>query len=324
VGRIAKHINALKATGSYISSRLVRKPFISGMPVAVGIELTNYCNLKCPECSSGSEKMTRTRGFMNPELYEKFMSEAGPYLYNINLYFQGEPMLHPRFFEFTAKSGKINLTVSTNGHFLSEENSSRLAVSGVSKLIVSLDGMDNETYSKYRVGGDREKVMTGIEHVSRVIHNEKSKLKLEIQFLVNRYNESQIPQVENFAARMNASLKLKSMQVTDQENADLWMPASDKFRRYRKDDQGSFQLKNPLKNNCLRLWMNPVITWDGKVVPCCFDKDADHIMGDFNNMSFKEIWHGEKFKEFRRSLLENREKIEICRNCTSGLKGVSF
>ena len=322
--RIDKHINALKSGASYISGRLVRKPCIAGMPVSAGVELTNYCNLKCPECSSGSDKMTRARGFMDPELYKQFISEAGPYLYNINLFFQGEPMLHPRFFEFTAKPGKTKLTVSTNGHFLSQENSLRLARSGVSKLIVSLDGMNNETYLRYRVGGSMEKVMAGIEHVSREMQKEKSTMKLEIQFLVNRYNESQIPQVKKFARAMNASLKLKSMQLLNQENAELWLPTSDRFRRYRKDKDGSFWLKNPLKNNCLRLWMNPVITWDGKVVPCCFDKDANHIMGDLSNMSFREIWHGEKFREFRRSVLENRGKIEICRNCTSGLKGVYF
>lgn len=322
--RIGKHINAVKAGGAYISGRLVRKPYIAGMPVSAGIELTNYCNLNCPECSSGSGKMTRARGYMDPELYKKFISEAGPYLYNINLYFQGEPMLHPQFFEFAAGSGKPKLTVSTNGHFLSEENSIRLARSAIGKLIVSLDGMDNETYLKYRAGGDVEKVIAGIEHVSGKIHEEKSKMKLEIQFLVNRYNESQIPQVRNFARRMNATLKLKSMQIINQDNAEKWLPGSDKFSRYRKDEQGSFQVKNPLKNNCFRLWMNPVITWDGKVVPCCFDKDADHIMGDLNNKSFREIWHGEKFREFRRSLLKNRGKIEICRNCTSGLRGASY
>ena len=133
MGISGKHINAIKAGGAYISSRLARKPYIAGMPFSAGIELTNYCNLKCPECSSGSERMTRARGYMDPDLYEKFISEAGPYLYNINLYFQGEPMLHPRFFEFTARSEKIKLTVSTNGHFLSEENSLRLAGSGVDK-----------------------------------------------------------------------------------------------------------------------------------------------------------------------------------------------
>ena len=85
---------------------------------------------------------------------------------------------------------------------------------------------------------------------------------------------------------------------------------------------GIYALKNSFNNSCLRLWMNPVITWDGKVVPCCFDKDAEHIMGDLNEKSFREIWHGEKFKAFRSSVLKGRQKIEICRNCTSGIKGV--
>jgi radical SAM protein with 4Fe4S-binding SPASM domain len=72
------------------------------------------------------------------------------------------------------------------------------------------------------------------------------------------------------------------------------------------------------------LWINPVITWDGKVVPCCFDKDASHIMGDLNKRSFREIWHGKKYNEFRRSLLSKRKEIDICRNCTAGLKGVRY
>lgn len=321
--KIAKKINAICAGFSYLSSILTNRPFIAGMPLSAGIEITNFCNLKCPECSSGSDKMTRARGFMSEELFDKFISEAGPYLYNINLYFQGEPMLHPQFFSFVEKCGITRVTVSTNGHFLTEENSHKLVKSGISKLIVSLDGMDSETYSRYRVGGDMEKVLAGIKNVSDELSKSKSSLKLEIQFLVNRYNESQIPLVKQFANEVKASLKLKSMQVINAKEIERWMPEEEKFKRYKRNKNGIFTLKNSFNNNCLRLWMNPVITWDGKVVPCCFDKDAEHIMGDLNEISFKEIWHGGKFKAFRGSVLKGRRTIEICCNCTSGLNGVA-
>jgi radical SAM protein with 4Fe4S-binding SPASM domain len=109
------------------------------------------------------------------------------------------------------------------------------------------------------------------------------------------------------------------MQVINAIEIEEWMPANEKFRRYKKNKNGMFTLKNPLNNNCLRLWMNPVITWDGKVIPCCFDKDADHIMGDLNELSFREIWHGEKFRAFRETVLKKRREIEICCNCTAGL-----
>jgi radical SAM protein with 4Fe4S-binding SPASM domain len=317
-----KHLNAIGAGVSYLASTITHKPYLSGMPLSAGIEITNYCNLKCPECSSGSDIMTRPRGFMNLLLFKKFISEAGPYLYNINLFFQGEPMLHPEFFTFIDFAGKARITVSTNGHFLTPGNCVKLAGSGISKLIVSLDGMSNDTYSKYRVGGDLEKVMTGIKNVSDELKKQKSSLKLEIQFLVNSFNESEISAVKQFAGGVNASLKLKSMQVINPDEIGQWMPGIEKLRRYRKDQNGRFVIRNSLDNRCLRLWMNPVITWDGKVVPCCFDKDAEYVMGNLNENRMIEIWQGEKYKSFRSLVLKDRKNIEICRNCTSGLTGV--
>jgi MoaA/NifB/PqqE/SkfB family radical SAM enzyme len=242
--KTAKAINTIGAGFSFLSSILTHRQFISGMPLAAGIEITNVCNLRCAECPSGSDKLKRARGFMTEKLFDKFIAEAAPYLYNINLYFQGEPMLHPLFFDFIKKCGNVRITVSTNGHFLTEENSHKLAESAINKLIVSLDGMDRETYSKYRVGGDFEKVRAGIKAVSKELLRIKSSVKLEIQFLVNRYNEFQIPDVKEFAKEVKASLKLKSMQVINSEKTEDWMPENEKFRRYRKNESGIFELNN--------------------------------------------------------------------------------
>lgn len=318
---VFKPLNALYTGLSYLISSSTGKAYISGMPVSLSTELTNYCNLRCPECSSGSDLMSRTRGFMDIDLFRKIVNELDPYLYNLTIYFQGEPMMHPRFFDFLEISEGINTIVSTNGHFLSRENAEKLAGSGLNKIIVSLDGMEQETYSLYRQGGQLEKVKGGIEYLSEEIRRTASSLKLEIQFLVNRYNESQIASARMFAKKSGASLLLKSMQIIDDERFEYWLPENKKFARYRKAD-ANYKIKSRLSNRCLRLWLNPVITWDGKVVPCCFDKDAEHIMGDLNVSSFREIWHGEEYKAFRNSVLKNRKSIPICRNCTSGLKGV--
>ena len=145
------------------------------------------------------------------------------------------------------------------------------------------------------------KLVDGIKNVAGAIKKSGSSLRLEIQFLVNRQNESQIKEVKKFASEVNARLRLKSMQVLDQERAEEWLPEGENFSRYRKD-KSRFIIKGRLKNRCLRLWLNPVITWDGKVIPCCFDKNADHIFGDLNTQSFSEIWHGEKAMQFRQSV----------------------
>ena len=319
-GRFVKPVNVLSAGLKYLKSTVTGKPSVSGMPVSISAELTNHCNLNCPECHSGSGSglMKRKRGFMDVALFDKVVTELKPWLYNINLYFQGEPMLHPQFFLFLKKSHGIRTVVSTNGHFLSLENSEKLVKSGLRKLIISLDGMEQAAYSSYRINGDLNSVMDGIRNVAKARERYSSKLDLRIQFLVNRYNEHQIPEAKIFSRGMKASLKLKSMQIINKEAAGSWLPSKPEFRRYEKKN-GEYVIKNSLPNRCARLWFNPVITWDGKVLPCCFDKNADHVMGDLNEYSFSDIWAGPKYDIFRKNVLSERYAIEICRNCTSGL-----
>ncbi|MBK7629111.1 MAG: SPASM domain-containing protein [Bacteroidales bacterium] len=318
-----KSSNFVLAAYSYLAGSVTGRPDMKGMPLAIGAELTNNCNLNCPECSSGSGLMTRKRGYMDIELFKKVMKELNPYLLNTNLYFQGEPMLHPGFFSFLENSRNTHTTVSTNGHFLSADNCDKIVKSRLDKLIISLDGTDQETYSQYRVNGKIDSVISGIERIAEARDRNKSHLKVEIQFLVNRLNEHQIPEAEEFAKKNYAVLKLKSMQINDKKDIDKWLPKNGRLSRYSLKN-GEYTIKNSFPNRCARLWFNPVITWDGKVIPCCFDKDAEHVMGDLGQDSFRDIWNGPKYRIFRKSILSGRHMIDICRNCTSGLIGVKY
>jgi radical SAM protein with 4Fe4S-binding SPASM domain len=320
---LVKHVNLLASGLSYLKSSARGMPEIKGMPVSVSAELTNNCNLSCPHCCSGSGRMLRKKGFMNIDLFKKVMKELRPYLYNVNLYFQGEPMLHPLFFSFIANCLKTNTVVSTNGHYLSGENSERIVRSGLNKLIISIDGADQETYSVYRVNGNLNTVTEGLQDLTLAKEKYKSSLNIEIQFLVNSFNEHQIPKIKQLAKRVHAKLSLKSMQITDKADIGTWLPSDKRFKRYDIKD-GSYVVKGSMPDRCARLWFNPVITWDGKVVPCCFDKNAEYIMGDLNQDTFGEIWDGPKYRVFRKSILSGRHTVEICRNCTSGLAGVKY
>ena len=321
INGLVKPLNLLLAGYSYLKSSASGQVYLYGMPPAIGIELTNHCNLHCPECVSGSGLMKRSKGFMDIDLFERVISELKPYLWHVNLYFQGESLLHPEFFSFISRCANIRSTISTNGHFLSEENSGKIARSGLGKLIISLDGLDQDTYSSYRAGGNVEAVKEGIRNITTARKRYNSSLKIEIQVLVNRNNEHQITEIKKLAADSRVSLRLKSMQIINKKSFESWLPGKEKFRRYTVAD-GDYQIKNPLPKRCARLWLNPVVTWDGKVLPCCFDKDAEHIMGDLNQESFREIWNGTKYRLFRRILLSERGSTEICRNCTSGIRGV--
>jgi radical SAM protein with 4Fe4S-binding SPASM domain len=68
------------------------------------------------------------------------------------------------------------------------------------------------------------------------------------------------------------------------------------------------------------MWSGCVITWDGLVVPCCFDKDAKHRFGDLKNESFKKIWQSDHYNNFRNAILRSRGEIDICKNCSEGTK----
>lgn len=320
-GRSLIYKNGLQAYTSFLAASIMHKPVISGMPPSISFELSGYCNLRCPECPSGSGRMTRGRGFMSISLFSRIIDDIKPFLFNTNLYFQGEPMLHPEFFEFLERSRDTYTTVSTNGHFINPDNSEKLVCSGLDKLIISVDGMDQETYSLYRVNGNLDTVLKGLRSVAEAKEIFRSDINITVQFLVNRVNQHQISQIRKMTKELNVNLALKSMQLSDKESIEFWLPSLKAFRRYREVREG-YSLRSHLPRRCLRLWINPVITWDGKVLPCCFDKDGKYIMGDLNKNSFREIWHGKKFAEFRKRVLSEREKIEICMNCTSGLTGV--
>ncbi len=141
------------------------------------------------------------------------------------------------------------------------------------------------------------------------------------QFLVVKPNEHQIPEVYKLARELGIDhVALKTAQIYDYENGSELIPTQDQYSRYQKDTNGLYSLKNKLLNHCWKMWHSCVVTWDGKVVPCCFDKDAHFVLGDLSKNSFEEIWFGEKYNHFRSSLLRSRSEIEICKNCTEGTK----
>ena len=317
-----KYINAAHCLYSLIASSISKKVFKPGMPLAINAELTNHCNLKCPECITGSGKMTRPSGFMDISLYSSLLKQLRPYLFNVNLYFQGEPMLHPDFFSFAESCRPVHSTVSTNGHFIDIDRAYRLAKSNINKVIISLDGPDQETYSVYRRNGRLDVVLDGIRNLAEAKRKSGSTMIIEVQVLVNKINEGRIPEIRKLLDNFNVSMRLKSMQIYTEEGMQEWLPSSPGFRRYRLTG-GRHVLKGGLPGSCARLWFSPVVTWDGKILPCCFDKNGEHVMGDISEKSFREIWYGKRFNDFRKELLFYRNNIEICRNCTSGLTRVN-
>ena len=241
------------------------------------------------------------------------------HLMYLMLYFQGEPLLNPEFFDMVsyARRNKIYTATSTNGHYLDDDNAKQLVRSGLDRLIISLDGTDQDTYEQYRRGGDIQKVLSGINNVVKWKKELRSSRPfLIIQFLVFKHNEHQIKDIKRLTKELGVRFELKTAQVYDHENDTLMIPENSKFSRYKRGGDGKWALKKPIRNRCSRMWDGAVITWDGRVVPCCFDKDATYQLGKLDNQPFKEIWKGKAYKDFRKQIFTDRSKIDICGNCT--------
>ena len=195
-------------------------------------------------------------------------------------------------------------------------------LSGLDRLIISIDGTSQDTYESYRVGGDLKKVIDGAKNMVKWKRELKSSTPhLIFQFLVVKPNEHQTEEVKKLAKEIGIDeVKFKTAQVYDYENGNPLIPENTAFSRYRKNSEGKFEIKNQLLNHCWKLWHSSVITWDGRVVPCCFDKDATHQFGYLKTNTFTEVWHNEKYNRFRTSLLQSRSEIDICKNCTEGTK----
>jgi radical SAM protein with 4Fe4S-binding SPASM domain len=305
-------------------ARYVHIFWIPAGPVAVSIEPTTNCNLQCPECPSGLRSFTRPTGKTDPVLFDKWLAELSSTAIWLNLYFQGEPLLHPDLNKLltTARHHRLYTMISTNGHFLSEDHCNMLIDCGLDRLIISVDGLDQESYQQYRRGGHLDIVMAGIDRLCKMKTDRKVHHPyLILQSLVLSSNEHQTGELLRMLEKPGVDqISLKSAQFYHLDTDDHLLPHNPLFRRYSKGTDGQYQSKNRFLNHCFRFWNSVVITWDGSVLPCCFDKDASHILGDLKTQHFREVWRGEKRKLFMKQLFSQRKSIGICQNCTEGLK----
>ncbi len=319
-----KVVNASKLYSSFWISRVIGKPVLWGKPFSLSIEPTTACNLRCPECPSGLRKFTRNTGNLTTELNEQILEELSPTLSYINFYFQGEPYIHPNLFKLIRKASSLGIysATSTNGHFLDDERCKKTIESGLDRLIISLDGTTQEVYEQYRIEGDLEKVIEGTKNLVKWKKNLGSqKPHIIFQFLVVKPNEHQIKEAKELSESIGVDeIRFKTAQIYDFKNGSPLIPSDENYSRYKKTKNGEYVLKNKTRNHCWRMWSGSVITWDGNVVPCCFDKDATHQLGNLDNSKFIEIWKSPSYNQFRGALLKGRNEIDICQNCSEGSK----
>ena len=324
---VKRATNILKVLVSYILSKLFRKPIMWGRPFMLMVEPTNVCNLMCPLCPTGSGTLNRPKGKMSLEHFKNLIDMVHEKLLFLSLWNVGEPFVNESLIEMIqyAKRKNIYVITSTNGHFLSHPKKvDHLIQSGLDELIISMDGASPETYNRYRLNGQFQKVIDGLRLLTREKQSLNSRHPLiDLQFIVMRHNEHEITAMENLARKLMVDrLTLKTVQVTNAQEAEEFLPTHRELRRYLFDTD-DFRMKGTLKNDCRWLWFCPVVNWDGTVVPCCFDKDNDYALGNiFEDPPLEKIWHNEAYSTFRKKILADRNALEMCTNCSEGLRSL--
>ncbi|MCD6434044.1 MAG: radical SAM protein [Candidatus Diapherotrites archaeon] len=320
-----KFVNMLLLTLQYAT---IKPAKVIGYPLKLTIDPTNVCQLRCPLCPTGQRRRGRKKGYMKFSEFKKIVDEMAPYLYEIDLNNWGEPFLNKEIFKMIeyAHSKKIWLSVNTNFNVpLTEKQAERLVKSGLDQLYLSIDGITQKTYEKYRVGG---KLKTVIENI-KLINKKKKELNSETprivwQFLVNRYNEHEVPKLKEFQHKYGIDkLVIGALRTSmadeifleDREKIELikdWLPKNEKFSRYdyRKKER---KLK---KKYCHFLWFVSVINWNGSVSPCCGVYFEKYDFGNALKEGFKKVWNNEKYQAARNAVARRKYKIEtVCVNC---------
>lgn len=267
---------------------------ISSLPSYLKVETTDYCNLKCPHCHDGS--VVRKNKFLDFSLYKGLIDQLKEYLFEVSLYDQGEPLLDPSILDYIKYANRFNIgtVISTNFSMqLSQDKLIGLVSSGLDYLIVAIDGVTQETYAKYRVGGNLDVVLSNLKRIIEIKDKLNSKTPfiewqmIDFNFNKSEQNEAQILSkeigVNDFILKPSTQLQKKSY-----------------IRRHR----------------CPLLWFSLTVECDGLVSACFSEDDSSLYIGDINKDSIIDIWHSEKYKRIRNLHFRNEDTNNyFCGHC---------
>lgn len=324
--RRSRFTNALWGYASYALSRLC-SVHISHEPLFVSVEPASVCQLRCPECPvsfsnkhlSNSPHTRRESGnnqrLMSDAVWQRTLEEIKPFVHTVQFFFQGEPLLHPRLSHMIADAHAEGLytIVSTNAQSMTQEMAEALVRAGLSRIIVSMDGLTQETYSAYRIGGDIERCYQALRWLREAKERLHGHTTIELQCLRLKTNEHEWDSLRRQYKALGADcLTLKTAQLYDYTHGHPLMPTDKRYSRYRQFKDGLYHRK-PLGKGCWRVWSGCVITTTGDVLPCCYDKAHAHAYGNIMNAHLRELFNNAKAQAFRRAAMS--EHPAICKEC---------
>lgn len=318
----SRFTNALKCYWNYALSRmgLVR---ISHSPLFVSVEPASVCQLRCPECpvglrNTGIPGYRDTERVMSLDVWHRVLSEIRDTAWIMQFYFQGEPLLNkdlPQMIREAHEAGLYTI-VSTNAQAMTDTLADELVKAGLDRIIISMDGLTDESYNAYRVGGSLEKTKAALRYLkeskSRRLEVSRSPI-IELQCLRLKTNEHDWNQFKRVYKSLGADrLVFKTAQLYDYANGHPLMPSNPRYSRYIKGEDGQYH-RRKLSKGCFRVWSGVVVTTNGEVLPCCYDKNHAFSYGNIIDQPLQQLFANDKANAFRLNAFEQIPKI--CQEC---------
>jgi radical SAM protein with 4Fe4S-binding SPASM domain len=252
--------------------------------------------------------MTRQLGRMDMALYEKVIDEVSTYSEpvrskEIELFHFGESLLHPRIDDMVgyASARSLNVTLSVNAPLLTPNMAERVLARNPFRLIVSLDGHDQETYAAVRgAAADHAAAVRNVRNLISLVRQTRPATRICLRLIHLNANASSADRFKREWEAEGITVDVRPFfPWTEKEMADL-----------------GHVTKYPPFMPCPFPWQYLVVQWDGTVVPCCRDYNGANAVGNVRESSLKEIWNGSSLAAIREQHRTGRYGANrLCSGC---------
>ncbi len=309
---ILDKINSFANTKNFSDKIEIFQKFESYFPSTFIVETALACNLKCPECAIGDGSISRKKGFLKFDDFKILADKVRPYVKYFYLHLWGEPMLNKeiiKMIKYASQFTRVN--ISTNGTMLDEDLARELILSGVADVIVSIDGMTQEVYEKYRVGGDLEKAKKTLENLVKFNKQFSAGVNIMPQFIVFKHNQHEMEMFTEFCASLGLKANFKAPYF---RHDDSQFEVSD-YKEYRRPEFDTIEDLKMAMSDCVNPKEVFTVQINGDVILCCHDYDRKTLYGNLFEQSVEEIWNSTKYRLDRWKILSGNA-IDFCvENC---------
>jgi MoaA/NifB/PqqE/SkfB family radical SAM enzyme len=293
---------------------------VRSAPYLLLLEPLYYCNLECPLCDRQVFAQARKddAGKLSLALYDRLLEEIGDYLFQCQIFGQGEPTMNWRLtreiIERTHRR-RIYTLLSTNCTLITPQMADEIVSCGLDYLVCAVDGLSQQSYGAYRVGGRIEDALAGMRYVLEAKGRLKSRIEIEWQFLVHAGNVHEIPEARKLAGELGIALRLAPLRGMewDKELEDHWLPRGGEWKSHR------YAAGEPINDfPCYFLWRSLVLNSNGKAARCLPYQNAAQY-ADLNKMSALAAYNHPSVKQarrlFRKDAASYEEAPAPCRSC---------